>query len=83
VVMRVAWLGPYEEVRTSNVAYAAAPEAIVPSGPVPRKLPISDNDPTRNVPLAAQIVELFLVFVAVVMLVVLSILSVVAVLELS
>ena len=79
--MHAAWLGPSVEIRTGNVADAVSPEAIVTPGL--QKLPIDDNDPTRNVPWRMQVLELLLTFVAVALLIALSVVSVVAVLQLT
>ena len=78
--MRV-WLGPVEELRVSNVADAVTPQAI--AAPGWRKLPVWDNDPTRNISSPARVVELLLMLLAVAALVVLGIVSIVMVVELS
>lgn len=55
----------------SNVGEAASPEAIVAPGD--HKLPLYDNDPTRNVTPSEKIVSLLLVLIALAALLVLAI----------
>lgn len=68
--MSQAWSGSPPREQQNNVADAVSPQAILP--PTEHKLPISDNDPTRNVSPSARVVGLALVLGALAALLVLA-----------
>jgi hypothetical protein len=70
---------PREGAQQANVAYAASPEAIATPGP--HKLPLSNNDPTRDITPGEVVARSITLLLAVLTLVVLAVATTMVFLE--